>query len=129
MTVKTAPERAGVRKIKNKLVQLIHNVVPPHSRFSRLRGWGRIIYQMSYAAPGAIDESQCAEVRDVGSGSNRASGKSGHVRFALKAAEWQPFATCHLGSKAVLTILKNVCTPPVQKRTSRPAQWQTTCSD
>src|ERR1700730_10616434 len=33
MTVKTAPERAGLRNIKNKLVQLIHNVVPPHSCF------------------------------------------------------------------------------------------------
>src|SRR5258706_14348842 len=33
MTVQTAPERAGPRNIKNKLVQLIHNVVPPHSCF------------------------------------------------------------------------------------------------
>src|ERR1700741_157782 len=33
MTVKMAPELSGLRNIKNKLVQLIHNVVPPHSCF------------------------------------------------------------------------------------------------
>jgi thiamine pyrophosphate-dependent acetolactate synthase large subunit-like protein len=31
MTVKTAPERDGPRNIKNKLVHLIHDVVPSHS--------------------------------------------------------------------------------------------------
>jgi hypothetical protein len=33
MTVKIALERAGLRNVKNKLVQLIHNVAPPHSWF------------------------------------------------------------------------------------------------
>jgi hypothetical protein len=33
VTVKTAPKRGGLRNIKNKLVQLIHNVVPPYSCF------------------------------------------------------------------------------------------------
>jgi hypothetical protein len=65
MTVKTAPERAGLRNIKNKLVQLIHNVVPPHSCFPQ-----------DWIAPADL--------------------------YFLKAAEWQPFAPCRLGSKAPL---------------------------
>src|SRR5215469_14723928 len=36
MTVEIAPERAGPRKINDKLVHLIHNLVPPHSCHHRI---------------------------------------------------------------------------------------------
>jgi hypothetical protein len=41
MTVKAAPERDGPRNIKNKLVHLIHSVVP--SLPTPLRAWAYII--------------------------------------------------------------------------------------
>src|SRR6478672_7149651 len=73
MTVKTAPERDRPRNIKNKLVHLIHDVVPSHSCFRHrwINELGhssatRRLHQHDDGRPWKLGISNCALGGDIG---------------------------------------------------------------
>src|SRR4029077_17284045 len=92
MTVKTAPERDRPRNIKNKLVHLIHDVVPSHSCFRHrwINELGhssatRRLHQHDDGRPWKLGISNCALGGDIGVRQNEESQRGPTIWLIVSA--------------------------------------------